>query len=93
MPPCNTGQLPVCACGWNFMSLKETWPRSLGGQNWQGWLPGQTPTPGEGELLVLPGQPQPEGGVCVCLWGVCFGETRAFFVCFPGVFPASSEWA
>lgn len=23
MPPCSTGQLPVCACGWNFMSLRE----------------------------------------------------------------------
>lgn len=37
-------------------------------------------------MLVLKGSPNAE--VCVCEeGGVCFGETRAFFVCFPGVFP------
>lgn len=41
-------------------------------------------------MLVLLGQPQPK------VWEerrVCFGETGAFFVCFPGVFPVSGEWA
>lgn len=44
-------------------------------------------------MLVLLRQPQPK------LQGegeerrVCLGVTRAFFVCFPGVFPVSGEWA
>lgn len=42
-------------------------------------------------MLVLLEQPQPQR--CVRKGGVCFGEIRAFFVCFPGVFPVSGEWA
>ena len=32
----------------------------MGGQNWQACSPRQTPTPGEGEVLVLLEQPQPQ---------------------------------
>lgn len=40
-------------------------------------------------MLALLGQPQPE--VLGEERWVCFGETRAFFVPFPGVFPVSGE--
>lgn len=40
-------------------------------------------------MLVLLGQFRPTGG----RGGVCFGETRAVFVCFLGVFLAPGECA
>ena len=57
-------RLTSCLCLWVELYEPE---RNLAilrrGQNWQACSPGQTPTPGEGETLVLLGQPQPRG-VC-----------------------------
>lgn len=71
--------------GGTFTSLGEAWPYSVGAQTGRPAHLGRHLL-GEGEVLVLKGSPNAE--VCVCEeGGVCFGETRAFFVCFPGVFP------
>lgn len=78
VPPCNTGQLPVCACGWNFMSLRETWPYSVGARTGKPAHLGRHLLQGRGRRWFCSGSPSPE--VCVRKGGVCFGETRAFFV-------------
>lgn len=71
------------------MSLREAWPCVVGGQNVLAGLltRGRHLLQGTGRCWFCLGSPQFK--VCLRKGGVCFGETRAAFVCFPGVFPES----
>lgn len=77
-----------CLCLWvELYESKGSLAMLCGGPELANMLTWADTYSGGGEVLVLLGQFRPTAG-----WGgVCFGETRAVFVCFLGVFLVPGE--